>query len=390
MNDLSSAERPRPADELPSVTGTIERPHILLSSAAPSESGAGNRGSQILRRFAIGLIVFLWVTQYSTLTLMRFIRFPEEGTMSLVPRAMVALYGICFSLAILAVQRRARKLSLRSRVLMAFGLAGLGAILHSVVNYALFGLYFWSWDFEIGWYVAATIDWFWFYTATSIIILALTYGADLADNEEQIAALQARADASQLRALRYQLNPHFLFNTLNSIASLIARRKNVDAESMVVSLSDFLRSTLRIDPDVEIELGEEIALQSLYLDIERSRFPHRLHVTIDVPDHLRRALVPNLIMQPLVENAIKHGVAQSAKPVHVELIAREGLGTLQLEVRDDGGDASSGASGGASVGLRNVSERLALHFGSAASLHARAQAEGGFLARISMPLKKTG
>jgi LytS/YehU family sensor histidine kinase len=230
-----------------------------------------------------------------------------------------------------------------------------------------------EWGFTLNEYIISySVLLFWFYSALSVMLLALTYGEDLVEKEERIASLQAQANVAQLNALRYQLNPHFLFNALNSVASLICKRMGAEAESMVVSLSDFLRSTLRMDSGREITLEEELKLQSLYLDIEKIRFPQRLSVTIDVPEALRGACVPNLITQPLIENAIKHGV-----------------GKLSLEVRDDGGNAGNAAPpSGLHVGLRNVAERLKLRFGDQGSFTAAARPEGGFSARILIPLRR--
>jgi LytS/YehU family sensor histidine kinase len=143
-----------------------------------------------------------------------------------------------------------------------------------------------------------------------------------------------------------------------------------------------------MDSGREITLDEEIMLQSLYLDIEKIRFPQRLKVTIDVPAELRAACVPNLITQPLIENAIKHGVGRSSAPVHLEVIARDWDGKLSLEIRDDGGDATNGKSSGTQVGLRNVAERLKLRYGGEGSLTAGGRREGGFSAQILIPLRK--
>ncbi len=116
-------------------------------------------------------------------------------------------------------------------------------------------------------------------------------------------------------ALRYQLNPHFMFNTLNSIAALISRREAERAEAMVENLADFLRAGLSLDPHEDIPLEKEIELQSLYLSIEELRFPDRLKVEIDVPEDVRSALVPSLVTQPLVENVVRHAVATSLEPI---------------------------------------------------------------------------
>ncbi len=394
MNDSMKDERQHDVGQRPQPNGAAKPSPTMLESSrttmTPILSSLPDdsyRGTRLLRRVPVYIILLFWVAQFSNLTAMRLIRFPEEGFEGIVPRIIVTLLGISWSFGFLLIQRAARQRSFTARSVIAGLLAPAGSGLHTIANLLVFNAFFPDAGLTIGIYLPAFFDWMWFYAALSVVILALTYVADLADNEERIASLQARANAFQLRALRYQLNPHFLFNTLNSIASLIARRKNPEAEAMVVSLSDFLRSTLKIDPDVEITLGEEIALQSLYLDIERFRFPHRLRVTIDVPDDLRDACVPNLILQPLIENAVKHGVAQSSKEVHLEIRASPHEGRLDIEVRDDGGDAPAPRVGGANVGLVNVADRLRVHFGDAAGLAAEQRPEGGFSARISMPLR---
>ncbi len=387
MNDSIHGERQHVVGETPRNGSAAPGSRAGLTAIPASFSDEGHRGTRLLRRVPAIIIPLFWLAQFSNLTAMRLVRFPEEGFEGIVPRAIVCLFGISWSFGFLMIQRAARRRSLTVRSIIAGLLAPVGSALHTITNLLVFSAFFPDAGLAIASYLPAFFDWLWFYTALSVVILALTYVADLADKEERIASLQARANAFQLRALRYQLNPHFLFNTLNSIASLISRRKNPEAEAMVVSLSDFLRSTLKIDPGVEITLGEEIALQSLYLDIERFRFPHRLRVTIDVPETLRDACVPNLILQPLIENAIKHGVAQSSKEVHLEICAGPRDGRLEIEVRDNGGDAPLPPAGGANVGLANVADRLRAHFGSEAELAARQRPEGGFSARISMPLR---
>lgn len=355
-------------------------------------AGSAKRSTLILRRTAVALILLFFTTQFSTMTLSRFMRVPDESWENVLPRAIVTVGGMLFSFIILKIQRGVGRATLLKRVWIAAGLAVAGAYWHAAVNLVVFQLYFQAGDSGLMEFVEAYLlsglDWLWFYSAISIMLLALTYASDLAESDDRIAALQTQAHAAQLRALRYQLNPHFLFNTLNSIAALIGKKKSGEAEEMMVSLSDFLRSTLTMEPGREIPLGDEVELQSLYLDIEKARFPVRLNLRIDVPENIRDALVPNLITQPLIENAIKYGVARSSEPVHLEVIARAQAGTLSLEVRDDGGNAAGPAPPGTGVGLRNVSDRLKLHYGDQASLIAGGLSEGGYSAQIRMPLKR--
>jgi two-component system LytT family sensor kinase len=379
--------------------------HVMSDIPFPANAATGGerpssaderpvgRSRRTFSRMALAVILIFWTAQFSTLTISRLVRMPEESWSNIQPRAMVTACAILLSFAILALLRAARGKSLIRRALLAVALAAAGCGVHTALNMGIFMLYYppewdYAWSDYLLSYALGLFDFVWFYSALSVILLALTYGEDLVENEDRIAALQAQANVAQLNALRYQLNPHFLFNTLNSVASLIGKQQSAEAESMVVSLSDFLRSTLRMDSGREITLGEEIKLQSLYLDIEKIRFPQRLSVTIDVPDELNDACVPNLITQPLFENAIKHGVARSSAPVHLEVIARAESGILSIEVRDDGGNAANGPPSGTQVGLHNVAERLRLRYGEAAGVTAGKRPAGGFSARIQIPLRR--
>jgi len=374
-NGAAAAERPPAADE------------------RPADDGAVGRSRRVFSRMALVVILIFWTAQFTFLTVARLMRMPEESLTNIYPRAIVTTCAILLSFGLLALLRAVRRKTLLRRALIAVGLAVAGCAFHAAVNITVF-TFFYSYpmplpfsEYVFSWLISMA-DFIWYYSALSVMLLALTYGEDLVENEDRIASLQAQANVAQLNALRYQLNPHFLFNTLNSVASLISKKMGAEAETMVVSLSDFLRSTLRMDSGREITLEEEIKLQSLYLDIEKIRFPQRLRVTIDVPEPLRSACVPNLITQPLIENAIKHGVGRSSAPVHLEVIAREMGGRLSIEVRDDGGNAGVAAQPGTQVGLRNVAERLRLRFGHEASLVAGARPEGGFSVRILMPLRR--
>jgi two-component system LytT family sensor kinase len=219
--------------------------------------------------------------------------------------------------------------------------------------------------------------------------LAITYNAELLAREQRLSALRGEAHAAQLRALHYQLNPHFLYNTLNSISALILDGRGAKAERMVLGLSAFLRETLHRDPLRQLPLGQEIALQRLYLDIEATRFADGLDVTIALPEVLADALVPGLILQPLVENALRHGVPEPPERMQLCLIVAVAAedGMLAIEVSDNGPGSRLGgvAREPGGIGLRNVRERIALHCGPAARLELTDDARG-FTARIVLPL----
>lgn len=231
--------------------------------------------------------------------------------------------------------------------------------------------------------------WYFFYFGLGSFFVGMSSAARLRRAELRAAEYERLAHSSQLRALRYQINPHFLFNTLNSLSALIMARRDEQAETMILNLSSFFRTSLAIDPTEDISLREEIALQRLYLDIESARFPSRLRVDVAVPDALMDAKLPALLLQPLVENAIKYGVALSQGLVNIRIrAARAGEGVLELMVENElalGQDASDRA-GGTGVGLRNVCERLQARFGSAATCSYGPTGDGAFRVTMLLPL----
>ncbi|WP_246331838.1 sensor histidine kinase [Sphingomonas chungangi] len=230
---------------------------------------------------------------------------------------------------------------------------------------------------------------YFFFIAWAAIYLSLCYAARMGALERRTAELRAAAQSAELRALRYQVNPHFLFNTLNSLSSLVMTGKKEEAERMIINLSTFFRTSLTGDPTEDVPLSEEILLQRLYLDIETVRFPERLVTKIEVPELLEKACVPGLILQPIVENAVKYGVSRARRPVTIRIRASAEAENLLLSVEDDG-DPAGDAAGGTGVGLRNVRDRLAARFGDTAHCHWGPRAGGGFVVRLTMPLVRHG
>lgn len=211
---------------------------------------------------------------------------------------------------------------------------------------------------------------------------------DLAEARQTALEAARAATAARLEALRYQLNPHFLFNTLNAISSLVVTKRNELAETMLSRLSDFLRATLAGGTDTVVSLDAELATLQTYLEVEALRFADRLIIDVDCPPSLREAIVPGFILQPLVENAIKYAVAPAKKPVTIAITAKEEDGNLVLQVTDDGdGGDNTGQSEQerTGVGHANVRERLRVMYGAAASFSVEAL-KPGYRAILRLPL----
>lgn len=231
--------------------------------------------------------------------------------------------------------------------------------------------------------------WTFFFLSWVIGVLALVYGKRVIAEQRLRAEAQALAHHAMLKSLRYQLNPHFLFNALNSIGALVVDQRSDEAERMIGRLSDFLRAGLDTDPLEEVRLATEIAQQRRYLEIERIRFPNRLAFRFEIASEAEGALVPSLILQPLVENAIKYAVTPSPRLVTIIIEAVTDGGLLKIRVADDGPTGLADGAG-AGIGLANVRQRLASSFGESATLNAGPVEGGGFVAELRMPLGRDG
>lgn len=208
-------------------------------------------------------------------------------------------------------------------------------------------------------------------------------------SERREGEYKRAAKAAELRSLRYQVNPHFLFNTLNSLSALVMVGRTAEAEKMIQTISSFYRHSLTGDPTADVPLADEIALQRHYLEIEAVRFPERLVCEFDVPASLDTACVPGMILQPLVENSIKYAVSASTRPVTIRIAAQEAGGRLVLSVADDG-PGKTGANGGTGIGLENVRNRLAARFGDEAKVESGPLPAGGYATVLTIPLVRSG
>lgn len=219
------------------------------------------------------------------------------------------------------------------------------------------------------------------------LYFALAKAEEARAAERREGEYRRAAEAAELRSLRYQVNPHFLFNTLNSLSALVMTERRDDAETMIQTLSTFYRHTLSGDPTTDIALLDEIEMQKLYLKIEAVRFPNRLLTKIDVDDAVRDAKVPGMILQPLVENSVKYAVAATQRPVTIGIKARRDGRDLLVMVSDDGPGVPASKADGCGIGMRNVRDRLRARYGDAAQITFGQQPDGGFATVLRMPLE---
>jgi two-component system LytT family sensor kinase len=220
-----------------------------------------------------------------------------------------------------------------------------------------------------------------FYCGVVTAHYASEYYDKYRDRERVAAKLEVSLFEARLHALELQIQPHFLFNTLNSISALVRTSRDRDAVAMIAGLSELLRYSLDHAGNQRVPLAAELAITLRYLEIERLRFPDRMAFAIDVADDARRAAVPTLLLQPLAENAIRHGIARLAAPGRVEIRAYRDGDRLRIDVFNTGALAEDRRAG---VGLRNTMDRLRHLYGSDHSFELCA-APGGVIAKVTLP-----
>jgi two-component system LytT family sensor kinase len=224
------------------------------------------------------------------------------------------------------------------------------------------------------------------YTTIIVVTHMLDSRERLAVQQTETARLNEQLTKAQLSALRRQIEPHFLFNTLNAIAGLVREKRNDAAVSMIAGLSDFLRRVLEDSNRQQVPLGEEMEFLQKYLDIEKVRFGERLQLSVDVPRELLPAQVPSLILQPMVENAVKHGIAKRVQGGAIRISAFRSNGMLTLSVCNDGpGLSADWEKTHSGIGISNVRTRLEGLYGAAFELSMRNQDSGGVQVLVSVP-----
>lgn len=348
--------------------------------------------------FAVASIAGFWLFYYIVNTVRMALADMPQQLAAGGNRAIVSLVGMVLTALLWQLLRRRERDSTERLVTLVFVACVPISLLYGAVNLAVFDVLapipeimeekvkerherdHPQWEVLT---IAAT--WYFFLVTWGTLYIAMAYAARAQAAERAAATARAEAQTAQLRALRYQVNPHFLFNTLNALSAQVMAGRAEEAEAMILNLSTFFRSSLATDPDADVPLVDEIALQRLYLDIEQFRFPKRLRVEIDVPGSLEQTPLPALILQPLVENAIKHGVARSRDPVTIRIAAHVRDHYLILTVADDARPVGVPPQGNG-VGMANVRARLTARFGNRARCEALPRTQGGFEVVLEIPL----
>jgi len=363
-----------------------QREFFLVEEVGP---GARRPQAPAETRAKLTLTLSMWGASFALFTLATVLQHSHMAFEAALLRLAMSACGIAICYGFHRLLRRLSHRSFRTRAIVLSAVAPFVAETYAWANYfafaALYGrtarLVIVNWNDAV--YVLSM--WTWFFIAWTGLYLAIEYNFDARHEAQRSAELRGMAHTAKLRALSNQINPHFLFNSLNSISALILDGRGEEAERMLARLSTFFRTTLAIDPLMDVRLDRELELHQRYLAIEQMRYPD-LSVEIVLPDELRAAAVPALIIQPLVENAIKHGVALSPPPTRIAITAERIGETLAITVKDSGNpEMERRLSGSEGIGIANVRQRLAEYFGAAQSL-VLTPAKGSFTARVTMPL----
>lgn len=226
--------------------------------------------------------------------------------------------------------------------------------------------------------------------AWSALYYAINFYLIVEEQADQLVKLDSQASAAQLAMLRYQLNPHFLFNTLNSISTLVLLKQTERANAMLSRLSSFLRYTLANEPTAQVTIAQEVETLKLYLEIEKMRFEDRLRTHFNIDERVAKARLPSLLLQPLVENAIKYAVTPQEEGADISIDARLAGDRVQITVSDTGPGLNGAAlrpSYSTGVGLANIRDRLAQAYGPEHRFDAGSKPSGGFSVVIEFPLQ---
>ena len=306
----------------------------------------------------------------------------------LVPGIIESIVGYCITLLLSTLYGYYRRLPRISAILLTIVTLAVATLLAAILNgfsYSImkdnpglnlglvFGQLFLNFTVLAGW---------------SAAYFGINFYLIVEQQADQLQVLESQASTAQLAMLRYQLNPHFLFNTLNSISTLVLLKETERANAMLSRLADFLRFTLIYEPTANVTVAQEVHTLKLYLEIEKMRFEKRLRPVFEIDPRAERARLPSLLLQPLVENAIKYAVTPSEEGAEIAVSARLVGERVRITVSDTGPgliENKLGPSLSTGVGLANIRDRLAQAYGPDHRFDARSTPGGGFAVEIEIP-----
>lgn len=315
--------------------------------------------------------------------------FEFEGVIAVIIETII---GYCLTLLLSTLYGFYRRLPRISGALLTLATLALATLIYAVLEAFTFSLV--SKVVDPGISISRVVGYL-FFTFTvlagwSALYFGINFYLIVEQQADQMQELEYQASSAQLAMLRYQLNPHFLFNTLNSISTLVLLKQTERANVMLSRLSSFLRYTLANEPTAHVTLAQEVETLKLYLEIEKMRFDERLRPHFDIDPRVAKARLPSLLLQPLVENAIKYAVTPQEEGADITVSARLVGERVLIAVSDTGPgliEAKARPTLSTGVGLANIKERLAQSFGADHRFEAQSNPGEGFSVEIEMPFQ---
>ena len=312
------------------------------------------------------------------------------GWMWLVHTLLLTATGYSLTLLMASLFRRLITIRPLWTMILSLGVVGIAALAFSVIETWSYATFLKPDSKPVGVeYLGAILLNFSLLAAWAALYYGINYFLLLENEIRQREMLEGQASTAQLAMLRYQLNPHFLFNTLNSISTLVLLKQTERANAMLARLSSFLRYTLVNEPTAKVTLAQEVETLKLYLEIEKMRFEDRLRPHFRIESETIGARLPSLLLQPLIENAIKYAVTPSESGADIWITARREGQAVRIEVADNGRGEGADfvASPSTGVGLANIRDRLAQAYGAGHALKTTKNERGGFSVIVEIPFE---
>ncbi|MBB4838411.1 sensor histidine kinase YesM [Sphingomonas kyeonggiensis] len=314
--------------------------------------------------------------------------FSVEGVIAVIIEAII---GYCLTLLLSTLYGTYRRLPRIPAILLTLATLGTATVIYAVLDAFIYSfIKMPEPSISINLVVGTVFINFTVLAGWSALYFAVNFYLVVERQIDQMQALEMQASQAQLAMLRYQLNPHFLFNTLNSISTLVLLKQTERANIMLSRLSSFLRYTLANEPTAHVTLAQEAETLKLYLEIEKMRFDDRLRPVFEIDERVAKARLPSLLLQPLVENAIKYAVTPQEEGAEITVSARLAGERVQITVSDTGPgliEAKQRPTLSTGVGLANIKERLAQAFGPDHRFEARSDPGKGFSVEIEIPFQ---